>query len=154
MESKISKTSKNIITFIIYIFDKDTKTNIEKNTYIYKMSVKIIDIKKNILKNEYNDTFNYIDFENISEKIYKNYGKLFFDKGLLPSTIDNYKLSDMTDENRTYKFVIHPKNIITSTLTPINSLKTLDTKAYLSKDYSKDYSKDEYVFKENDFPPL
>ena len=40
-----------------------------------------------------------MNITNITEKIYKDYGLLFFDKGLLPETLDNYTLNKFTIED-------------------------------------------------------
>ena len=54
----------------------------------------ILDMKKKILKDFPRENFEYIDFENISPKIYSEFGKLSFPKNLLPQTLDNYRLDN------------------------------------------------------------
>jgi hypothetical protein len=89
---------KNNVLFKIYNINNKTnnennnKTNILLKDYNFDLKVKIIDIKNIILKELFNNEYNSLDLENINERVYKDFGKLFFDKGLLPSTIDNYKL--------------------------------------------------------------
>ena len=96
----------------IKIYIKNSLNN-EQKLFNFTLTEKIIDIKKKILNEINNGNYDYIDLENITEKIYKDYGKLFFDKGTLPLTIDNYKLGDFTimDETRIYTFVAYPKKI-------------------------------------------
>jgi len=101
---------KNTVTFKIYLINENGKTS-ENKDYIFNINEKIIDIKNKILKDTFNNKFNSLDLENITEKVYKDYGKLFFDKGLIPSTIDNYKLSEFTIDNRIFSFIVNGKNI-------------------------------------------
>jgi hypothetical protein len=98
-------------TIVLKIF-KDKSNLDDFKIYICSMTEKIIDIKNKILKDIFDlNGFNYLDFENISEKVYKDYGKLFFDKGILPRTIDNYSLQDFTVESRDFSFLCIPTNI-------------------------------------------
>jgi hypothetical protein len=101
---------RNTVTFKIYLIDENDE-KIENKEYIFNINEKIIDIKNKILKDIFNNKFNSLDLENITEKVYKDYGKLFFDKGLIPSTIDNYRLSEFTIDNRIFSFIVNGKNI-------------------------------------------
>lgn len=51
----------------------------------------------------------YLEIENITPKLYKDFGKLFFNHGLLPKTIDNFPLSKFVAEERTYEFLVYRK---------------------------------------------
>ena len=97
--------NKNMITIKIFSKENDNQLR-ELNEYSFNLSNKIIDVKTHILKDLYGNKYNNLDFENITERVYKDFGKLFFEKGLLPNTIDNYKLEQFTSENRTFSFFL------------------------------------------------
>ena len=166
--------------------------NIKEKAFIFQKTEKIIDIKKKILdyynknneNNENNEKYNYIELENITTKIYKDYGKLFFDKGILPSSNDNYKLENFTivDDNRIYTFNAVLKNIEQQNKelekkyennNNNNNNKNNNNKNNNDKNnnkYNNDknnnkydnkynenrntFKKEEFVFREEDFPPL
>lgn len=128
------------VLFKIYILNENNITS-EDKTYEFNLNEKIIDIKKKILKTTFNDTFNFLDLENITERVYKDYGKLFFDKGLLPPTIDNYKLSEFTTENRTFSFLASAKTV---------EILRNDRPRFTQNKKSNN----EFIYNENDFPPL
>lgn len=130
-------------TVSIKIFTDNT--DVCKETYECKLSEKIIDIKNKILKNLFNGKFNYLDLENITERVYKDYGKLFFDIGVLPVTIDNYRLSEFTIENRTFLFKAVPSNV--------EIKKVVKHNTGILKKIIKGDSND-FVYDKDDFPPL
>ena len=86
---------------IFKIYKEDNPPIFEKE-YIFNLDITIIDIKKQILSDIYNNKFNSLDLENITERVYKDFGKLFFDKGLIPAIFDKYKLSAITNEGRVF----------------------------------------------------
>ncbi len=49
----------------------------------------------------------YLEMENITDRVFKDFGKLFFDKGLLPKTIDNFPLKKMSGAGREYVFMVY-----------------------------------------------
>jgi hypothetical protein len=128
--------NKNTVTFDIYLIDKNNEKTKDKE-YIFNLNDKIIDIKNKILKNTFNDMYNNLEMTNITEKVYKDYGKLFFDKGLLPLTIDNYQLSEFTNEGRVFSFIVKGSNI--------------DKK---EKKKNIDKKEKNILLYDNDFPPL
>jgi hypothetical protein len=179
-------------SIVLKIF-KDKSNLDDFRVYICSMTEKIIDIKNKILKDIFNSNgiirsfdkfsgsasdqallcpaeYNYLDFENISEKVYKDYGKLFFDKGLLPRTIDNYSLQDFTVEGRDFSFLCIPTNICEKSklihnnysdsagprracsdaerMIPRKKIKIESTYKTLQKNENK------FIFNEDDFPPL
>ena len=163
-------------TIVLKIF-KDKSNLDDFSVYICSMTEKIIDIKNKILKDIFNSSeFNYLDFENISEKVYKDYGKLFFDKGILPRTIDNYSLQNFTIENRDFSFLCIPTNICgvfrklhQPSVSPVaphpeqallganEKLKLIrnnysDSRKNPNKTLQKNENK--FIFNEDDFPPL
>lgn len=119
--------------------------------YYFDLNQKIIDIKKIILKDTYDNEYNDLDFENISDRIYKDFGKLFFDKGFLPNTIDNYKLDQFTNDNRTFSFIIHPKNIDNIKMNNINHNNSFLKKMIKEEKMKKN---NEFIIDDDDFPPL
>ena len=135
----------NTVVFKIYKL-KENESIFDKE-YTFPLNNKLMDIKKEILKISFNNEFNYLDLENISERIYKDFGKLFFDKGLLPVTIDNYNLEQFTNANRIFSFIAKPKNI------EINKRKKEDT-GILKKFVKKELKNNQLFIYEVDFPPL
>jgi len=135
---------KNIVTFKIYINDE-----IEKE-YLFNIDNKIIDIKNKILSEIFNNSHNYLEMENITEKIYKDYGKLFFDKGILPRSVDNYILSQFTNENRIFSFKVTPLNL--------NIIKSNKDGFFLKKiireNNANNIKNGEFIFNDDDFPSL
>ena len=102
---------KNTVIFNIYKINNENEKVLD-NSYSFNLNEKIIDIKNKILKDTFKNEYNYLDLENITSRTYKDYGKLFFDIGLLPSTIDNYKLVEFTSEGKEFLFIGLPKNIL------------------------------------------
>lgn len=97
------------IKFIIYYTNK--KDDSLSKTYIYNnLTTKIIDIKKEIFNDFPKTGFNYVDLEYVSERIYKEIGKYSFNYGIFPRTMDNTRLSNYTDGNKTFHFFIHYDN--------------------------------------------
>ena len=140
--------NKNTVTFDIYLIDKNNEKTKDKE-YIFNLNDKIIDIKNKILKNTFNDMYNNLEMTNITEKVYKDYGKLFFDKGLLPKSIDNYKLEQFTNDNRIFSFKVIPINIQQF----IN--KGNKNSSFLKKMIKENNTKNgEFIYDEDDFPAL
>ena len=141
------------VTFKIYVRNKDGEIT-ENKDYIFNLNEKIIDIKNKILKESFDNKFNTLDMENITEKVYKDFGKLFFDKGLLPITIDRYTLGEFTIDNRIFSFLVIPKNVEMK-----NNLKQYDNNKELSflkkmiKEDMKKTNNSQFVY-DIDFPPL
>lgn len=144
--------NKNNITFKIYNQNNENnKTKILLKEYNFDLKIKIIDIKNIILEELFNNEYNSLDFENINERVYKDFGKLFFDKGLLPSTIDNYKLSDFTNGDRVFEFIAYPKNI---DVIKKNIVKEDYNSRVLKKIITEERYSKEFVIYDDEFPPL
>jgi hypothetical protein len=139
---------KNTVIFNIYKINTENEKVLD-NSYSFKLNEKIIDIKNKILKDTFNNEYNYLDLENITSRTYKDYGKLFFDIGLLPSTIDNYRLSEFTNEGREFLFIGLPKNILIEK--KINN--NIDVIKKIIKEDRKQ-SSNEFVYYADEFPPL
>ena len=140
------------VIFKIYIHNKDGEKT-ENKEYIFNLNEKIIDIKNKILKELFENKFNTLDMENITEKVYKDFGKLFFDKGILPITIDKYKLSDFTIGNRIFSFLVIPKNVEIKATIKYNDDKDLGFLKKMIKEDMKKTSNNKFVY-DIDFPPL
>ena len=153
----------NSVEFKIY--KKENETNTYLKTYVFELNKKIIDIKNTILNDFFKGQYNYIELSNITERVYKDYGLLFFDKGLIPPINDNYTLEKFTIPNRTFSFVAETMN---KELSSNNKRKlTNDTDNYSgnnrSNNYSNKYSNKYnstsvnantgFLIKEEDFPP-
>jgi len=144
------------------IVDKSVTFNIfyENNlckTYTFYLHEKIIDIKNKILKDLFEEKFNYISLENISPRIYKDFGKLFFDKGIMPDTNNNFKLDQFTIENRTFDFNVYPKNIVIQEKKEEEKrvrTKPMYTEPYVKETKKNIVDKNIFVFKDDDFPSL
>ena len=138
----------NTVTFKIYKRN-DVKEVIFDKEYIFNLNEKIIDIKNKILIESFFNSHNYLDLENISERIYKDFGKLFFDYGVIPMINDNHRLIQFTNENRTFSFIGNPKNV------EMKKSKMESSDGFLKKIIIEDKKRNgEVVFDENDFPPL
>jgi len=113
------------------------------------LNVKIIDFKKNLL-NKYFPENNQLTLTNITDRVYKDYGLLFFNLGLLPITNDNYYLNKFTIPDRTFSFLMEGTTI---EIKKNNHLpKILNFNKYKEKDLNN--QKQEFVLDNNDFPPL
>ncbi len=101
--------------FIIY----EKGNEIEKKifyTYNLPFEMRIYDIRMEIMwdiytndRDEHEELY-YLEMEYIGAKVFKDFGKLFFDKGKVPKTNDSYPLSKFTSEERTYEFVVYRVN--------------------------------------------
>jgi hypothetical protein len=147
-------------TFKIYTKENNNETPIFFKDYTFSLNIKIIDAKTEIL-NELNkqydksNMYNYLNLDNITFRVYKDYGKQFFDLGLLPNTIDNYKLEQFTDSGRTFSFIASPINI---------ELKQFQKKYQSNNSFLKNMIKEtrekekannnKFTFYADEFPPL
>ena len=140
--------NKNTVIFKIYTLNDNNET-VEDKEYVFNLTDKIIDIKNKILKDTFKNSYNHLEMTNITEKVYKDYGKLFFDKGLLPITINNYKLSEFTNDCRTFSFLVKGSNVeIKKNVSQDNS--------FIKKIIKEDRKNNNHEFKlyDDDFPPL
>ena len=135
------------ITVNIYILKKNEESLIE--TFEQDLNIKMIDFKEKLQKKYFPDN-NYLEIHNINERVYKDYGMLFFDKGLLPDTNDNYMLNKFTIPNRTFSFLINGKNVEKKI---IPKPKRINFNKY-NTPTNNDQKEEVFVFKEEDFPPL
>ena len=144
--------SNDNVIFKIYIRNENNEINSDKE-YIFNLNDKIIDIKNRILKESFDNKFNALDMENITEKVYKDFGKLFFDKGLLPVTVDKYKLGEFTIGNRAFSFLVIPKNVEMKANIKSNDSKELGFLKKMIKEDMKKSNNNQFIY-DIDFPPL
>ena len=133
----------------INLYIQKNNTNCLIETIEQDLNVKIIDLKKNLL-NKYFPENNHLTLTNITDRVYKDYGLLFFNLGTLPITNDNYYLNKFTIPDRTFSFLMEGTNI---EIKENNHLpKILNFNKYKEKDLNN--QKQEFVLDNNDFPPL
>ena len=157
--------------------------------YTIELNKKIIDLKKNILNDLKNDNkldnsdINYIDLDNKNEKVFKDFVKLSLNKGILPSSFDNYKFSDITVSDRTFIFIALqiinksinlnniPEKIFYNEKNTMENISKYSNNQNMNKynnnqnmnKYRNKFNDDKdnsieknnnFVFNNNDFPPL
>lgn len=136
----------------IYIRKKNEEALIE--TIDQSLNIKMIDFKDLLLKKYFPEN-NDLEIDNISDRVYKDYGMLFFDKGILPNTNDNYLLSKFTIPNRTFSFLINGKNVEKKNNNKANNKANNKQFVNFNKYKPRDPNEPEpFIFKEEDFPPL
>lgn len=132
----------------IYILKKNEECLIE--TIEQNLDLKMIEFKDNLLKKYFPEN-NYLEINNITERVYKDYGMLFFDKGILPETNDNYLLSKFTIPNRTFSFLISSKKVEKKISNQVQNKQYVSFNKYKPKDPNEP---EPFILKEEDFPPL
>ena len=131
----------------IYKLNKNEESLID--TIDQDLNIKMIDFKNQLLAKYFPEN-NYLEINNITERVYKDYGMLFFDKGILPDTNDNYMLNKFTISNRTFSFLINGKTIEKKN-------NNLEKKSFINFNKYKPKNPDEpepFILKDEDFPPL
>ena len=147
-------------TFKIYINENNNETPIFFKDYTFNLNLKIIDTKTEILNElnkQYNkeSKYNYLNLDNITFRVYKDYGKQFFDLGLLPNTIDNYTIEQFTDSGRTFSFIAIPTNIEIKKIKKNNDSNNSFIKNMIKESREKEkLNNNEFMFYEDEFPPL
>ena len=135
----------------------NNKEKIFFKKYVIKKNKKIINIKNMILNDlNQNDSsnFNKLEMNNITERIYKDFGKLFFDKGVVPDTIDNYKLLQLTNGNRTFLFTVNGKSIINNIVEKKKDESTVLKRIIKEDKERRQKDNKDFCYYEDDFPPL
>lgn len=106
--------SKQVL-FEVYLKEKDSEIQydtLEKMSF--DLSMRVIDMRDEMMWKMYNSTEEraehdqyYLEIENISPTLVKEFGKLFFNKGLLPKTLDNYPLTRITNNGAKFIFTVY-----------------------------------------------
>lgn len=133
----------------IYKLNKNEEYLID--TIEQDLNIKMIDFKNQLLSKYFPEN-NYLEINNITERVYKDYGMLFFDKGILPNTNDNYMLNKFTIGNRTFSFLINGKTIEKKSNENV-AKKTPFTNFNKYKPKNPD-EPEPFILKDEDFPPL
>lgn len=133
----------------IYKLNKNEESLID--TIEQDLNIKMIDFKNQLLAKYFPEN-NYLEINNITERVYKDYGMLFFDKGILPNTNDNYMLNKFTIGNRTFSFLINGKTVEKKN-NENNTKKTPFTNFNKYKPKNPDEPAP-FILKDEDFPPL
>ena len=137
------------MTIKIILLDDSSK--LLKN-YVYDKETRIIDIKKNILKDFFNNK-GYIDINILLEKTKRTFGKFNLDPGILSRTFDNKILEDfgLNDFTLNIKVSHTNENVYTFDKKVIkNSIKG----KYIPPNLKRNQNNSEFLYKEDDFPEL
>ena len=98
----------------VYKKENDERDISTFTSFTFPLDMRVIDMRDEIMwkmydsckeRKEHDDY--YLEIENITDRLYKDFGKLFFDFGLLPKTIDNYPLSKMTSDGKVFQFQVY-----------------------------------------------
>jgi hypothetical protein len=118
------------VQFEIYKVENGEVDEYSFNEFSFDLNMRIIDIRDEIMWKMYDSLSErneqdeyYLEMINVTSRLYKDFGKLFFNFGIQPKTIDNYPLSKMTNEGRT--FIFHVYRVKKSELKDYVSLKRI-----------------------------
>lgn len=134
--------------------------------FVFPLSTTFLEVRRRIAEEVFQIPNGYVELTNNSPRIYKDYGKFFFDYGIIPSTFDYYLLSDITIGGRTFIFHASLENIpsiglkremsFDSSVGLSSSTSTgLYHDRFKNKKPKKENSESEsFVYNEDDFPSL
>jgi hypothetical protein len=151
---ELTNTLTNAVLFKIYKLNLKQEQEFFKD-YHLTLDLNIGNIKEKIAIDLSDGKNNYVNLENITERIYKDFGKLFFERGVIPGTVDNYKLEQFTNEGRTFSFIAElskapQKQIIKNK----NHSQNSTIKKLIQEDRKLKDQDSGFVFYDDDFPPL
>jgi hypothetical protein len=137
-----------------FIFNINGET-IEKE---YDLVTTILSIKKELLNDFYNNECKYLDFELVLKNPIKHFGKLSLEPGLMPSSMDKFKLNKFSingleqlninvSKNNNNNILQNIENATTNIYDKIN--KRINNEVNIN-----DKESQEFVYKEEDFPSL
>lgn len=102
------------VSFEVYLKENDQIISESIERISFDLSMRVIDMRDEMMWKMYNSTEEreshdqyYLEIENISSNLVKEFGKLFFNKGLLPKTMDNYPLSRITSAGSSFIFAVY-----------------------------------------------
>jgi hypothetical protein len=129
--------------------------NIEK-IYICELTMSLKTLKKKIVNDMFTtcekySKFKYLDFNNISDKIYRNFGKVCLLNGPISNIFDNRLLEEFFNENQDIVLEIIP---IEEEETPFNTLTIKSVQKKNSLGSLTNIINKDFVFRETDFPSL
>ena len=146
----------------IDIYKKVNDQQVYLKSYTYPLHKTLLELKKEIINDFFQNQFDYLQLMNITPKIYKDYGLMFFDKGLISPINDNYTLEKFTLPNRTFQFLAEPTNADTNSGTRKRQINNSGMKKGVYKHPRNEMENNQYAprppqvyeFNEDDFPPL
>lgn len=102
------------VSFEVYLKEKNEIQHHTMERMSFDLSMRVIDMRDEMMWKMYNSTEEraehdqyYLEIENISPNLVKEFGKLFFNKGLLPKTLDNYPLTRITSGGTHFIFAVY-----------------------------------------------
>ena len=140
--------TENSVLFKIYKLNNKKENEFFKD-YYFTLDTNIGSIKEKIAIELSNGNNNYVNLENITERIYKDFGKLFFERGIIPTTFDNYELNKFTNSDKEFSFIAELSNIKPKTTITNNTIKKL-----IEEDRKLKNEESGFVFYEDEFPKL
>ena len=139
------------VKLFIHLDDKVIQLDIDED-------IKIIELKKYIIKQHVNEDCKYIDLENINEKIIKNFGKMYLERGNIPRMFDNFNLSKFMMDDEEMNLKIKVINDYEYREGNINNIINRENKEVVKKMYVPPSKRGEipkdFNYFEEDFPPL
>ncbi len=111
--------SNSVVESVFFeVYKKDGKNGIRDEMsykrFEFPLTMRVIDVRDEIMWKMYNgceereqQDLYYLEIENHSPKLFKEFGKLFFNFGLIPKTQDNYPLTRITSNGKSYIFEVY-----------------------------------------------
>jgi len=143
----------NAVIFKIYKLNLQQEQEFFKD-YHLTLDLNIGEIKEKIALDLSDGKNNYVNLENITERIYKDFGKFFFERGFIPGTVDNYKLEQFTNEGRTFSFIVELSKVQPKPIIKNNHNQNYTIKQLIQEDRKQKDQDSGFVFYDDDFPPL
>lgn len=135
--------------------------NNESHTIIFDNSMSIIDIKRELLKQFFDENTKYLDFYFKNNRPVKHFGKLSLEPGLIPTTMDKCKLSRFSISNIDTLIIDVKVNNECNLLEVIDNIpENINFQDRIMKRMKNEEQKNEpkivqvYEYKEEDFPSL
>ena len=137
-----------------FIFNINGET-IEKE---YDSLTTILSIKKELLNEFYNNECKYLDFELLLENPIKHFGKLSLEPGLMPSSMDKFKLNKFSISNleqlRINVFKNNNNNVLQNIENTTTNIYDKINKRINNEENINVRESQEFIYKEEDFPSL
>jgi hypothetical protein len=142
--------------------ENEIHIQIQQREFVFPLHTTFLEVRRKIAEEMFDIPNGYVELYNNSPRIYKDYGKFFFDYGIIPSTFDYYPLSDITIGGRTFIFHASPdenreslkRDIPTSHFTSSTRLYHDRFKQKRQKTDDSNTHSTEFIFHDEDFPSL
>ena len=129
--------------------------NIEKE---YDLTTTILSIKKELLNDFYNNECKYLDFELVLENPIKHFGKLSLEPGLMPSSMDKFKLNKFSinglEQLNINVSINNNNNILENIENTTTNIYDKINKRINNEDNVNIRESQEFIYKDEDFPSL